>query len=103
MLIKRRWILSSVRVDISPATPTRKRDISSWVEPDISRLSLRGEKRYFKRKNAIEDYFTTDDSVEEITLRHHLSPVILMKLVELSLMQHEDGSPWGYRALYPGA
>jgi hypothetical protein len=90
-------------VDISPATPTRKRDISSWVEPDISRLSLRGEKRYFKRKNAIEDYFTTDDSVEEITLRHHLSPVILMKLVELSLMQHEDGSPWGYRALYPGA
>jgi hypothetical protein len=90
-------------VDLSPATPTRKYDISSWIEPDISKLSPRGEKRYVKRKNAIEDYFTTDDSVEEITLRHHLSPVILMKLVEQSLMQHEDGSPWGYRALLPGA
>jgi hypothetical protein len=95
--------LSSVRVDISPTMPTRKRDISSWVEPDISRLSPRGKKRYYKRKNAIEDYFTTDDSVEEITLRHHLSSEILMKLVEQCLMQHEDRTLWGYRALFPGA
>src|SRR5271157_1772279 len=83
--------------------PTRKRDISSWVKPDISRLSPRGKKRYYKRKNAIEDYFTTDDSVEEITLRHHLSSEILMKLVEQCLMQHEDRTLWGYRALFPGA
>jgi Protein of unknown function (DUF4012) len=95
--------LSSVRVDISPATPTRQRDISSWVEPDISRLSSRGKKRYYKRKIAIEHYFTTDDSIEEITLRHHLSSEILMKLVEQCLMQHEDSAPWGYRALIPGA
>jgi hypothetical protein len=95
--------LSSVRVDISPATPTRQRDISSWVEPDISRLSSRGKKRYDKRKIAIEHYFTTDDSVEEITLQHHLSSEILMKLVEQCLMQHEDSAPWGFRALIPGA
>jgi Protein of unknown function (DUF4012) len=95
--------LSSVRVDISPATPTRQRDISSWVEPDISRLSSRGKKRYYKRKIAIEHYFTTDDSVEEITLQHHLSSEILMKLVEQCLMQHEDSTPWGFRALIPGA
>ncbi len=95
--------MSSVRVDISPETPTRQRDISSWVEPDISSLSSRGKKRYYKRKTAIEHYFTTDDSIEEITLRHHLSSEILMKLVEQCLMQHEDGTPWGYRALFPGA
>jgi hypothetical protein len=95
--------LSSVRVDISPAIPTRRRDISSWAEPDITRLSTRGQKRYHKRKNAIEDYFTTDDSIEIITLRHHLSSEILMRLVEQCLMQHEDGTLWGYRALVPGA
>lgn len=95
--------MSSVRVDISPATPTRQRDISSWEEPDISRLSSRGKKRYYKRKIAIEHYFTTDDSVEEITLQHHLSSEILMKLVEQCLMQHEDSAPWGFRALIPGA
>ena len=95
--------MSSIRVDISPAKPTRKRDISSWIEPDITRLSTRGKKRYNKRKNAVEDYFTTDLSIEEITLRHHLSSEILMKLVKQCLMQHEDGTLWGYRVLVPGA
>jgi Protein of unknown function (DUF4012) len=95
--------LSSVRVDISPAKPTRKRDISSWIEPDITRLNTRGEKRYNKRKNAVEDYFTTDLTIEEITLRDHLSSEILMKLVKQCLMQHEDGTLWGYRVLVPGA
>src|SRR5437016_14460489 len=95
-------ILSSVRVDISPAISTRKRDISSWVEPDISRLSARGNRRYNKRKNAVKDYFTTDLPIEEITLQYRLSSEILMRLVEQSLMQHKDGAPWGYRALVPG-
>jgi hypothetical protein len=95
--------LSSGRVDISPAIPTRKCDISSWVEPDITRLSTRGVKRYNKRKSAVEDYFTTDLPIEEITLRHHISSEILTKLVEQCLMQHEDGTPWGYRAVVPGA
>ncbi len=95
--------MSSVKVDISPAKPTRKRDITSWVEPDITTLSSRGKKRYHKRKNAVEDYFTTDLSLEEISLRHHLSSEILMKLVEQCVMQNEDGVLWGYRALIPGA
>ena len=94
--------MSSVRVDISPAITTRKRDISSWVEPDISRLSARGHRRYNKRKNAVQDYFTTDLPLEEITLQHHLSSEILNRLVEQSCMQHEDGMLWGYRALVPG-
>jgi hypothetical protein len=95
--------LSSGRVDISPAIPTRKRDISSWVNPDITMLSTRGVKRYNKRKSAVEDYFTTDLPIEEITLRYHISSEILTKLVEQCLMQHEDGTPWGYRAVVPGA
>jgi len=94
--------LSSVRVDISPKISTRKRDISSWVEPDISGLSARGNRRYKKRKNAVKDYFTTDLPTEEITLHYHLSSEILMRLVEQCFMQHEDGMPWGYRALLPG-
>jgi len=94
--------LSNVRVDISPALPARKHDISSWEEPDISRLSSRAKKRYYKRKSAIKDYFTTEDPVDEITLRYHFSPEIFLKLAEQCLMQHEDGAPWGYRALLPG-
>ena len=94
--------MSNVRVDISPAKSTRKRDISSWVAPGISRLSARGHRRYNKRKNAVQDYFTTDLPIEEITLQHHLSSEILMRLVEQSCMQHEDGKLWGYRALVPG-
>jgi hypothetical protein len=95
--------LSSVRVDISPAVSTRKCDISSWIEPDISRLSARGNRRYNKRKNAVKDYFTTDLTIEAITLQHHLSSEILTRLVEQCFMQHEDGMLWGYRALVPGA
>ena len=94
--------MSSVRVDISPAKPTRERDITSWVEPDISRLSARGSRRYHKRKNAVKDYFTTDLPIEEITVQNHISSEILMRLVEQCFMQHEDGTPWGYRALVPG-
>lgn len=94
--------MSKVRVDISPAIPTRKHDISSWEEPDISRLSSRAKNRYYKRKSAIKDYFMTEDPVDEITLRYHFSPEILLKLVEQCLMQHEDGAPWGFRALLPG-
>ncbi len=94
--------MSSVREDTSPAMTTRKHDVSSWVQADISKLNARGRKRYFKRKYAIKDYFTTDDTIDEITLRHHLSVEFLLELAEQCLMQHEDGTPWGFRALVPG-
>jgi hypothetical protein len=89
-------------MDISPALSSRICDISTWTEPDISKLSARGSRRYHKRKSAVTDYFTTDLSIEEITLQHHLSSEILMKLIMQCLMQHDDGYPWGYRALVPG-
>jgi len=91
-----------MHVDISPAMTTRKRDISSWIKADIRRLGSRGRKRYHKRKAAIVDYFTTDDSLNEIALRHHMPPEVLLNLAEKCLMQHEDGTPWGFRALVPG-
>ncbi len=94
--------MSSVREDTSPDMTTRKRDISSWVQADISKLNARGRKRYFTRKSAIKDYFTTDDTIDEITLRYHLSGEFLLQLAEQCLMQHEDGTPWGFRALVPG-
>ncbi len=94
--------MSGMHVDISPAMTTRKRDISSWIKADIRRLVSRGRKRYHKRKAAIVDYFTTDDSLNEIALRHHMPPEVLLNLAEKCLMQHEDGTPWGFRALVPG-
>src|SRR5437588_4963574 len=78
------------------------RDISFWQEGDISLLSSRENKRYNKRKSAIAEYFTTEAPIEEIALRNHLSSGILVQMAENCVMQHEDGQPWGYRALLPG-
>src|SRR5215469_9006438 len=102
MELRRRCILSNARVDISPAITTRKREISSWIEADTGGLSARGKRRYQKRKSAIADYFTTEASLEEIARRHHFSQEILLRLAARCLVQHEDGMPWGYRALVPG-
>src|SRR3989440_11452270 len=78
------------------------RDIASWQEGDITSLSSREKKRYHKRKSAIEEYFKTEASIDEIARRHHLSPEIVLELAEKCLMQHEDGGAWGFRALLPG-
>src|SRR6266566_2813584 len=78
------------------------RDISSWQKGDITSLSSREKKRYYKRKSAIEEYFKTEASIDEIAGRHHLSTEIVLELAEKCLMQHEDGSAWGFRALLPG-
>ena len=86
----------------SPRPADRMRDISSWQEADISLLTSREKKHYNKRKSAIRKYFKTDGPLDEIAHRHHLSAVVLLKLAEECLMQHEDGTPWGFRALLPG-
>jgi hypothetical protein len=93
--------LPGVRVEDSPAVANRKCDISLWKEGDITILSARAKKRYYKHKSAIEDYFTTDASLDEISLRHHISEESLQKLIQKCLMRHEDGTPWGFRALLP--
>src|SRR5437763_7212201 len=80
----------------------RMRDISSWQKGDITSLSSREKKRYYKRKSAIEEYFKTEAPIDEIASRYRLSPEMLLELAEKCLMQHEDGSAWGFRALLPG-
>lgn len=94
--------MSGVQADISPEVATRQQDISSWAEGDITGLSSRAKKRYNKRKAAIKDYFTSTESIDEIALRRHIPRERLLQLAKQCLMLHEDGNPWGFRALVPG-
>ena len=94
--------MPGVRVENSPKITERKRDITSWQEGDISRLSNRAKKRYQSRKSAIQDYFTTDMPSNEIARKYHLATDILLELVEKCLRHSEDGTLWGFRALLPG-
>src|SRR5436305_743545 len=98
----RRCTLPGARVENSPKFADRMRDISSWREGDIRSLSKRAEKEYDRRKSAIEDYLTSHISIDEINLRKHISSERLLQLAKQCLMQAEDGSPWGFRALMPG-
>ena len=86
----------------SPKFVDRMRDISSWPEGDSRSLSTRAKKKYNKCKSAIEDYFTSNATIAEITQRTHISEEYLLQLVEKCLMQAEDGDLWGFRALIPG-
>ena len=94
--------MPGVRVENSPKATERKRDITSWQEGDLSHLSNRAKKRYQSRKSAIQDYFTTDMTPDEIAQKYHLATDILLKLVEECLWHYEDGTLWGFRALLPG-
>jgi len=94
--------LPDIRVQDSPLVAGRKQDIASWKEADISKLGGKAKRRFQKRKAALEAYFTTGASLEEIALRYHISEKTLTNLAEKCLVQHEDGSPWGFRALLPG-
>src|SRR6266496_2390030 len=99
----RRCALPGARVGNTPKFAKRMRDISSWQEENISSLSARAKKKYYKRKSAIKEYFTTEATIDEITQLNHISPESLMQLVERCLMLDPDGTPWGFRALLPGA
>ncbi|HET8845298.1 MAG TPA: DUF4012 domain-containing protein, partial [Ktedonobacteraceae bacterium] len=95
--------MSNTKMDLSPKAIERKQDITSWLEGDITQLSTRERSHYQKRKSAIEDYFKTDLSVKEISSRNHLSSDDkLEQLAARCLTLHEDGQPWGFRALLPG-
>lgn len=89
--------------DKNASTPeARKQDISSWQEATLTRLNSKAKKRFSKNKSAITAYFTGDKSIKEITTQYNLSTEQLLKMAKNCLKQHEDGSPWGYRALVPG-
>ena len=89
--------------DKNVSTPeVRKQNISSWQEAPITRLNSKAKKRFSKNKSAIIAYFTGDKPIREIATQYNLSTEQLLKMAENCLKQHEDGSPWGYRALLPG-
>src|SRR5258708_15253223 len=81
----------------------RKRDISSWETVDTSSLNRKEQKRFRKRLMAVVKYLTTDTPIDDISLQTHFSSDPLLSLIEKCLTPHEDGNPWGYRALLPGA
>lgn len=95
--------MPGVRVEDSPAIAKRKQDITSWQEVDISRLGAKARKRFIKRTSALEAYFTSDASLDEIVRRYQIPQEMLLKRAEQALMLHEDGQPWGFRVFYPGA
>src|SRR5215468_7766801 len=81
---------------------THMYDTSSWEEVDTSALNAREKKRFNKFYAAIRNYFTSENSLEELARKHHISAETLEKLARQCLLQHEDGRPWGFRALLPG-
>jgi len=91
-------------MDLSPSVINRKQDITSWPDGDLTQLTTRDKNRYQKRKSAIRDYFETELSAEEISLNYRLtSTEALEPMARRCLLLHEDGRPWGFRALVPGA
>jgi hypothetical protein len=80
----------------------REKDLSSWREADVSKLSTRNKKRYRKRKAAIIAYFTTAMPVDKISVHYHLPVEQVLQFACQCLLLHEDGSVWGFRALVPG-
>jgi len=83
--------------------------MASWKEGDISRASKKAKRRYFLYKAAIKaykdarDHVPTGDVVDTIARRYDLSVEMIEQLAKRCAMLHEDGAPWGFRALAPGA
>lgn len=94
-------MLPDMQVQDSPVTASNRQDITLWKEADISRLGERAKRRFLKQKSALEAYFTTGASLDKIAQRYHISEETLTRLAEKCLMQHEDGTLWGFRALLP--
>jgi hypothetical protein len=93
--------LPGVPVESASKRSERRQDISTWQPYDTSELKTRAKKTYQRRKEAIEAYFTSDTPLEEIAKQYNLSPSQLVRVARRCLRLHEDGQPWGYRALAP--
>jgi hypothetical protein len=75
-------------------------DLSTWEEVDGSMLGSKARKRLRKRRVAVRAYLTTDTPIDTILEQHGISSYeILLQWVARCLALHEDGRPWGYRAL----
>lgn len=94
--------MPGVRVEKSPNQNEHAQNVSVWCSADISKLNSKDSKRFEKRKAAVIAYFTTTEPIEEIAVRYKLPVPLLQRWAEKCLMLHEDGQPWGFRALVPG-
>ncbi len=81
----------------------RQRNASSdWEHVDITNLSKKARKRFRRRQAAIHAFFTSDTAPEVLAQEAgFVSLASFQSIIEQCLMQHEDGKPWGYRALLP--
>jgi len=94
--------LPGARVEKSPIPTEPLHDVSTWIHVDTSKLNSKNRKRFEKRKAAIIAYFTTTDPIEVIARCYTLPVPLLQQWADKCLMVHEDGEPWGFRALVPG-
>jgi hypothetical protein len=94
--------VSSAPLVDSPTVDRDRPDITAWAEVNIAELSARERKYFAKRKAAVHAYLTSQQSLNDVASQYHLAPRTLRRLIKRCLMQHEDGMPWGYRALVPG-
>ena len=94
--------MPGARVEKSPVSTEHVHDVSAWCDADTSRLNSKDRKRFRKRKAAVIAYFTTTEPIEEIARRYGLPVPLLQRWADKCLMLHEDGQPWGFRAMVPG-
>jgi len=94
--------LPDTREEDTPAVTTHIYDISSWEEVETNTLNTREKKRFNTFYAAVRNYFTSEDSIDELALKYHITAETLERLAQQCLAQHEDGKPWGFRALLPG-
>lgn len=85
------------------STHTHFHDISTWDEIDISTLHGKDKKRFKRRRAAVKEYLTQDVSAEQVAAHYQFTVQMLLSFSEQCLWLHEDGKPWGFRALLPGA
>lgn len=90
-------------IQIKNIPSSRKQDITGWTRVDTNTLTPRQKRRFQKHKDAVTAYFTTDTPFDEIAERYAISVSSLLTMAEKCLVWHEDGQPWGFRALLPGA
>jgi hypothetical protein len=81
----------------------RRQDISSWQNINADDYNAKIRKRFLKRKAAVVAYFTTDSSLADLAATYRMPPQLIQKLAARCLLPHEDGKPWGFRALLPGS
>ncbi|PUB88763.1 MAG: hypothetical protein DBP01_11475 [gamma proteobacterium symbiont of Ctena orbiculata] len=76
---------------------------NNWPAVDTSGLSATDEKLFKRRRRALNLYLGSDLTVDEILDNVGMSHSELYRLAKRALTLADDGEPWGYFALLPGA